>query len=269
MKRFLRDCAIGAVYVSQYPRLVGRWHRGEGVTRIVVFHRVADRARFARQLRRLQETCRVLSLEDFLAGRTEGARLSACLTFDDGYADWVEAAPMLQAAGVPATFFVCSGFIEAGERGRGAEYARERLGLRTRAVPATWRDLRNLLAVPGFRIGGHTRSHLRLSLADQTLARDEVAVDREVLQDRLGVPILDFAYPFGDPASITQRVTQLVAAAGYRSARTLVPGANLAATPRHALHGDGLDDIEPGWLMTAWLEGAYDPIKRGLLRSLR
>jgi peptidoglycan/xylan/chitin deacetylase (PgdA/CDA1 family) len=41
---------------------------------------------------------------------------AACITFDDGYADNVEVAlPILQKWGLPATFFVASGYLDGGQ----------------------------------------------------------------------------------------------------------------------------------------------------------
>lgn len=78
---------------------------------------VPTAAVFAEQMRWLADYCNVLPLVEatdrFRAG-TLPAR-SACITFDDGYADNVEvAAPILKGLGLPATFFVTTGAIEAG-----------------------------------------------------------------------------------------------------------------------------------------------------------
>lgn len=95
---------------------------------ILIFHRVLaapdpllgddpDVAGFERQMRWLRDWFKVLPLGeavDRLAAGTLPAR-AACVTFDDGYADNEElAAPVLARLGLPATFFVSSGFLAGG-----------------------------------------------------------------------------------------------------------------------------------------------------------
>jgi peptidoglycan/xylan/chitin deacetylase (PgdA/CDA1 family) len=95
---------------------------------IVLFHRVLpapdpllpdepDRRRFAEILRWLGGTFTVMTLRDAVAALEAGAlpRRALVITFDDGYADnATEALPELQAAGLPATFFVTTRFMDGG-----------------------------------------------------------------------------------------------------------------------------------------------------------
>lgn len=72
---------------------------------------------FDRQLAVLGRWFTVLPLRE-AAARLHGGTLpvrSACVTFDDGYADNVTVAlPILHQRGVPATFFLATGFIDGG-----------------------------------------------------------------------------------------------------------------------------------------------------------
>ncbi len=104
---------------------------GRGVDRlrpralILMYHRVAavqcdpwelcvSPGHFAAQLEVLREECEVVRLADLLElrrARRVGGRYVA-VTFDDGYADNLEAArPLLQRRSCPATFFLTSGAL--------------------------------------------------------------------------------------------------------------------------------------------------------------
>jgi peptidoglycan/xylan/chitin deacetylase (PgdA/CDA1 family) len=89
---------------------------------ILTYHRIAALTpdtlglcvapeRFAAHLRYLVDECTPVALDELRAardGRRTGARPLVAVTIDDGYVDALTAAsPRLQAAGVPATFFVC------------------------------------------------------------------------------------------------------------------------------------------------------------------
>ena len=95
---------------------------------ILIFHRVLakpdallpgepDAALFETRMRLVKSAFNVISLTDaarHLRERTLPAN-AACITFDDGYADNATVAlPILQRVGIPATFFVATGFLDGG-----------------------------------------------------------------------------------------------------------------------------------------------------------
>jgi peptidoglycan/xylan/chitin deacetylase (PgdA/CDA1 family) len=100
---------------------------GADTALVLLYHRVADDpddrlglavspAHFAEQLEVLTADWRPMALEE-LAVAARAGRVpdrAVAVSFDDGYADNLEhAAPALAEAGVPATFFVASGFLGA------------------------------------------------------------------------------------------------------------------------------------------------------------
>jgi peptidoglycan/xylan/chitin deacetylase (PgdA/CDA1 family) len=113
-----------------FPALVGLSARKEGVhdrrprRAVLMYHRVDEDddvhglavspERFDDQLALLARDCRVLPLDELL--RTPAAELpprAVALTFDDGYLDNLErVAPALERAGLPATFFLTSRWLD-------------------------------------------------------------------------------------------------------------------------------------------------------------
>ncbi len=57
------------------------------------------------------------------------------------------------------------------------------------------------MAAAGWEVGSHSLSHPDLKSVDQTQLRAEIVDSRKKLQELLGMPILTFAYPFGDVGS--------------------------------------------------------------------
>lgn len=108
-----------------------RWLAPAGVQSrltILIFHRVLahpdpllpdepDRSEFEARMRWVKRWFNVLPLEDAVE-RLGSRRLPErplAITFDDGYADNAEiAVPILLRLGLPATFFVASGFLDGG-----------------------------------------------------------------------------------------------------------------------------------------------------------
>jgi len=69
----------------------------------------------------------------------------------------------------------------------------------------------------GITIGSHTKSHVSLPVESPADVADELEGSREMLEARLGEPIMHFAYPGGQ---FTAPVIDAVAKAGYRFAYT-------------------------------------------------
>jgi peptidoglycan/xylan/chitin deacetylase (PgdA/CDA1 family) len=119
------------------------------------------------------------------------------LTFDDGNADTVAAAPIMNAAGMHGTYYTNSGNIGLP-------------GFQTRA------DLSSLYAA-GNEIAGHTVNHPDLTTLSTTEAKRQICLDRDTLLG-WGFPVQNFAYPF---AATNASVDTLAQACGYNSARNL------------------------------------------------
>ena len=95
---------------------------------VLIFHRVLpapdalnpgepDAVRFAAQMSWVREWFNILALDEAVE-RLRVGELPAralCITFDDGYTDNVTVAlPILRRLGLPATFFVASGYLDGG-----------------------------------------------------------------------------------------------------------------------------------------------------------
>lgn len=189
---------------------------------IVLFHRVDDELKgnpisctsdefrqFAGFFRRYFE---VVSLEDFLDQVEEGESLAGkvAITFDDGYLDnHRTAAPILEELGLPACFFITTGFIGT-ER---VPWWDEELGIRSRWM--SWSDVSDL-AQRGFELGAHTVNHPDLGKLEGEAAVAEIQDSREALERRTGQSIPCFSYPFGRRDQITEWNRDAVRKLGFR-----------------------------------------------------
>jgi len=82
----------------------------------------------------------------------------------------------------------------------------------------------------GIRFGSHSASHPILSRVDRDRARREIEGSKSIIEERLGVPVLGFAYPNGTPADYLPETKALVSESGYRFAVTTSMGTNDAKT---------------------------------------
>lgn len=126
------------------------------------------------------------------------------LTFDDGWREQYDVAfPILQRYRMRATFFVSTSFVG---------YPRF----------MTWEELAEMRDA-GMEIASHGRKHVNLADADDQEAWREVARSREVLEEKLGVSAISFAYPFGGyrkglPAMLDRAGYQIAVGVGGSSA---------------------------------------------------
>ncbi|MFJ9396170.1 polysaccharide deacetylase family protein [Streptomyces californicus] len=151
-----------------------------------------------------------------------GRRGLVGLTFDDGYADFLdEALPVLRRHGFRATVFVLPG-----RPGGVNEW--DPLGPRKPLL--THEDVRRVAAA-GMEVGSHGLCHQDLTaLTDEELRR-ETRHSRELIGDLTGSLPEGFCYPYG---YVDRRVADAARTAGYGYACALAPGPLLSrfALPR-------------------------------------
>jgi peptidoglycan/xylan/chitin deacetylase (PgdA/CDA1 family) len=245
---------------------------------ILTYHRVcpepdalitgnAHAAGFRRQMQVLARGFNVLPLVEAVERMHAGTlpARAVCITFDDGYADNAEvAAPILADCGLPATFFIATGFLDGGRMwndtlietvraARGAALDLTVLGLgrfaldnaAARAAAVTDligrcidlpRDLMmrsdqvGALHAAGMEIGAHTVSHPILSATTPARAEEEIVASRDRLAALTGAHVRAFAYPNGKPGvDYGGEHVEMVRRAGFTVGASTIWGAAEAA----------------------------------------
>lgn len=150
---------------------------------------------------------RVVPLPDLL--RLPPTVNAIALTFDDGFANFAEvAAPLLRDYSLPATLFVVAGHV-GGTNAWGG-----RSDPRVPTLPLlSWAEL-GRLAEQGVRLGGHTRTHPRLTGVGPEALLDELGGATEAIRAETGRRPEEFAYPFGDVNEIVASAARQVYAFG-------------------------------------------------------
>ena len=143
------------------------------------------------------------------------------ITFDDGFvSNWEKALSCMTGFGCRAMNYLVADRIgqtsdwEAREGGEADPLMNES-------------QIREWLAA-GHWIGAHTCTHPRLSQLPRDKAREEITAGRKKLEDRFGLLVEHFAYPYGDYDDST---VELVREAGFKTACTMHRGVNLTQTP--------------------------------------
>lgn len=192
---------------------------------------------FRRQMQYLSENGHdFVPLEQVAAYFEEGHALSTksvCVTFDDGYRDnLTDALPILERFQVPAMVYVATDFV-----GRHTNKAGARI--------CSLNELRELAAHPLISIGGHTKSHPKLSTLSVPEQREEIAGGKRQLEDWLGIAVEHFAYPYGD---LSQETRELVEQLGFRSAVTVVPEYLGVQQDHYRIGRVPIDQGVPDWM---------------------
>jgi peptidoglycan/xylan/chitin deacetylase (PgdA/CDA1 family) len=89
----------------------------------------------------------------------------------------------------------------------------------------TWDQIRTMQNA-GITFGSHTMTHPVVSQLDSSELERELTDSKRLLEERLGRPVVDFAFPFGKASDCSAAATQALERSGYRSAVTTVPGVN-------------------------------------------
>ena len=82
----------------------------------------------------------------------------------------------------------------------------------------SWEDITTLAASPLCTIGAHTKNHAALSKLDKVSALEEIMQGKNELENKLGKPVVHFAYPYGSAAEVSEREYDLAKNSGFKTA---------------------------------------------------
>lgn len=239
------------------PAVAGRW-AGAAMPAVLMYHSVTARhhdpylvtvtpERFARQMSWLRRRgLRGVSVRDLLAARRNDAGSGLVgLTFDDGYADFVEhAVPVLAQHGFGATVFPVAGLL-GGTNDWDAEGPRRALMTACQVRQA---------ADAGIEIGSHGMRHVSLPTADGPTLAAETESSRAVLQAASGQEVAGFCYPYGH---VDGRAAAAARAAGYDYACAIWVSRH---TGPHALPRIYIGEADSSWRL--WAKSARHLLRR-------
>jgi peptidoglycan/xylan/chitin deacetylase (PgdA/CDA1 family) len=216
---------LSAYYFATLPArrraAVDRAARQTEPVRILFYHRIADqhpngwtmsRASFARQIHWLRHRFDLVSLNEAQA-RIAARRNrwpTACITFDDGYAENMEfALPLLLKHCIPCTYFVSTNQVLRGQSFPHDLDAKRPLPMNTLS------QLRELAAA-GVEIGAHTRGHVHLgpSTTQQELV-DEITGSKHELEEALEREVAYFSFPYGQVSDMSPAALHTAREAGF------------------------------------------------------
>lgn len=182
----------------------------KAVVPIMMYHNVEDiekhesnwtsRVAFKQQMDFLKRyNYNVISLETLVAAIKSGESLprkSVVITFDDGYENnYINAFPLLEDYGFPATIFVPTDFI--GKEGY-----------------VNLKQIKEMMASV-VTIGSHTKIHDYLPDMTPAQQTTQIVESKAILEKQLGEPIDFFAYPVG---GFSEGIKDIVKTAGYKAA---------------------------------------------------
>jgi len=122
-----------------------------------------------------------ITTEMLVKAINEGADLPPrpiVISFDDGNLDnYTTAFPIMQKYGFTGTLYIVVNYMSA-ENYMTPDQIKE-------------------MAAAGWEVGSHSVSHADLTSVDPSRQRYEIVESRALLEEKLGVPIMTIAYPFG------------------------------------------------------------------------
>jgi peptidoglycan/xylan/chitin deacetylase (PgdA/CDA1 family) len=89
----------------------------------------------------------------------------------------------------------------------------------------TWEEIHTMHQA-GIGFGSHTLTHPVVSQLMPQELEQELGASKCILEKKLGIPILDFAFPFGKASDCSTAALEMLSRCGYRSAVTTVAGVN-------------------------------------------
>jgi len=263
IKGLVRQTVSFASFLSGYCFVAERLGKDRGA-RILCYHGVhrnpssvyaVSTEDFRQHMAFLAEHFCVISMAELVALlQSDGPmpRHTVAITIDDGFKDaYTDAYPILRELGLPATFFLPLACIDGTPDKRTVPDLPQSEFL-------SWDEIREM-SCNAITFGSHTLTHAWLTQVGPKEVRRQIERSKAELEDRLGMPIAGFSYPYGNFRSFNAEIKSAVKNAGYGWAVTVLSGTNRPGTDMYALRrvmlarGDSIGEFK------RVMHGALDP----------
>lgn len=238
--------------------------------RVLLYHDIPpdNYKHFEFQLTELKKHWNFITPEEFashLNGKNTLMGKNLLLTFDDGFiSNKLVAETVLHSLGIKAIFFVLPNFINISNSSLARKYVADYIypSLDIEEVPMNWtnmnwEDLQGLIKA-GHTIGAHTMSHTKIStITDEQELQKEISESADILQQRLGISIVHFAFPFGTIESFSAQALQ-IAKERFGFVYSGLRGSNTPSVSSFAIRRDSVTPKDPHFLIGSFLNGAAD-----------
>ncbi|MBI2069222.1 MAG: polysaccharide deacetylase family protein [Elusimicrobia bacterium] len=145
----------------------------------------------------LKNGYRAINFADMEAGRIP--EKPVVITFDDGYLSQYEIAfPILKKKGMTAVFYIVSEAV-------GKENMWHNAAEEPRQPMMDLGQIKAMIA-GGMEMGSHAMTHTRFQDLSLDQARRELVESKKKLESALGVPMLSFAFPYGNGEDVPELV---------------------------------------------------------------
>jgi peptidoglycan/xylan/chitin deacetylase (PgdA/CDA1 family) len=259
-------------------RLTSRLQKNSSAQlRILCFHHVneSQRAAFENLLNYLIRFHQVISpaeAEKFIHSNNETGdknRIQYLITFDDGFRSQYDVAlDILDKYGIKAIFFICPGIIDIAQESIQKEWIAQNLfcppikpeSVSDGMLMMSWENAEYLHSM-GHVLGAHTLFHKKVSALNGRKLHDEIVLSGKTIEQRLGTPAKWFAYPFGDPGSISREALAIIRE-HYTYCFSAIRGNNLKSSDPYGLLRQGADLSRSFIYQRVEVEGCLDYIHR-------
>lgn len=184
---------------------------------------------FENQIVKISKYVRFISMEEAISllGGAKVKGRNIVLTFDDGFANLMEIAPLINKYNIKPAVFVLSD----------PEHA-DRAELNNQEKLLTIEEIK-ILRESGWTIGCHSATHANFSSLNREEIKKQIIDSKSRLEGNLGFKIDFFAYPKG---IFSYNIINIVKEGGYKAAFSTLPGCVMKKSNRWILPRTVIDN---------------------------
>lgn len=245
----------------------------EDQLRVITFHNILreEHDKFYNLIQYLKKDWNIISPDEFKnIINTKDIKIgnnNILITFDDAFkSQKIVTEKFLDPLNIKALFFIVSDFVKISSIDEAHKFIKtnffksqnknNKVDLESNNM--SLEDLRYLVD-KGHTIGGHTKSHKQLSkISDKKILIEEIINSKKFLENQIGIKIEDFAYTFGDLASIDKKSVDIIMK-NFNYLYSGLRGNNLNINNK-IVRRDAVDMKEDFKIISAYLNGYVDLI---------